>query len=126
MLGGPHVAFGYGCAIFGSSIRVSDAPRPGRSYRVSIEQVARRLDPRLFQYWPTAYGAGPTLKQHWFKSSCLLGWHWWDLFWIRMCGSLCRTRSKIARSSPTSTQLPAPGLVYTSRQIVTHTLKRDP
>ena len=28
----------------------------------------------LFQYWPNAYGAGPTLKQHWVKSSCLLGW----------------------------------------------------
>ena len=27
----------------------------------------------LFQYWPTACGAGPTLKQHWIKSSCLLG-----------------------------------------------------
>ena len=27
----------------------------------------------LFQYWPTANGAGPTLKQHWVKSSCLLG-----------------------------------------------------
>ena len=26
----------------------------------------------LFQYWPTANGAGPTLKQHWVKSSCLL------------------------------------------------------
>ena len=27
----------------------------------------------LFQCWPTANGAGPTLKQHWVKSSCLLG-----------------------------------------------------
>ena len=27
----------------------------------------------LFQYWPTAYGAGATLKQHWVKFSCLLG-----------------------------------------------------
>ena len=24
----------------------------------------------LFQYWPTAYGAGPTLKQHCVKSLC--------------------------------------------------------
>ena len=28
--------------------------------------------PNVFQYWPTANGAGPTLKQHWVKSSCLL------------------------------------------------------
>ena len=30
------------------------------------------FDPMLFQYWPTANGAGPTLKQHWVKSSCFL------------------------------------------------------
>ena len=33
----------------------------------------RGFDPMLFQYWPTANGAGPPLKQHWVKSSCLLG-----------------------------------------------------
>ena len=27
----------------------------------------------LFHYWPTANGAGPTLKQHRVKASCLLG-----------------------------------------------------
>ena len=36
-------------------------------------QQTRGFDPMLFQYWPTANGAGPTLKQHWVKSSCLLG-----------------------------------------------------
>ena len=29
--------------------------------------------PMLFQCWPTANGAGPTLKQHWVESWCLLG-----------------------------------------------------
>ena len=38
-----------------------------------VTQKTRGFDPMLFQCWPTAYGAGPTLKQHWFKSSCLLG-----------------------------------------------------
>ena len=33
------------------------------------------LDPTLFQCWPTAYGAGPTSKQHWVKSSCLPGFY---------------------------------------------------
>ena len=32
----------------------------------------------LFQCWPTAYGAGPTLKQHWVKSSCFLCVGWAD------------------------------------------------
>ena len=36
-------------------------------------QQTRAFDPMLFQYWPTANGAGPTLKQHWVESSCLLG-----------------------------------------------------
>ena len=36
-------------------------------------QQTRAFDPVLFQYWPTANGAGPTLKQHWVESSCLLG-----------------------------------------------------
>ena len=36
-------------------------------------QQARGLDPMLFQYWPIAYGAGPALKPHCAKSSCLLG-----------------------------------------------------
>ena len=35
-------------------------------------QQTRGFDPMLFQYWPTADSAGPTLKQHWVKSSCLL------------------------------------------------------
>ena len=36
-------------------------------------QQTRAFDPMLFQYWPTANGAGPILKQHWVESSCLLG-----------------------------------------------------
>ena len=36
-------------------------------------QQTRTFDPMLFQYWPTRNGAGPTLKQHWVESSCLLG-----------------------------------------------------
>ena len=36
-------------------------------------QQMRAFDPMLFQYWPTVNGAGPTLKQHWVESSCLLG-----------------------------------------------------
>ena len=36
-------------------------------------QQTRAFDPMLFQYWPTANGAGPTLTQHWVESSCLLG-----------------------------------------------------
>ena len=35
-----------------------------------FQQTRRWLDPMLFQCWPTAYGAGPTLKHHWVKSSC--------------------------------------------------------
>ena len=35
-------------------------------------QQTRGFDPMLFQYWPTTNGAGPTLKQHWVKSSCFL------------------------------------------------------
>ena len=27
----------------------------------------------LFQYWPTVFDAGPTVKQHWVNASCLLG-----------------------------------------------------
>ena len=33
----------------------------------------RGFDPMLFQYWPPTHGPGPILKQHWVKSSCLLG-----------------------------------------------------
>ena len=36
-------------------------------------QQTRGFDPMPFHYWPTANGAGPTLKQHWVKSTCLLG-----------------------------------------------------
>ena len=36
-------------------------------------QQTRAFDTMLFQYWPTANGAGTTLKQHWVESSCLLG-----------------------------------------------------
>ena len=31
----------------------------------------------LFQCWPNVFDAGPTLKQHWLKHPCLLGWSPW-------------------------------------------------
>ena len=36
-------------------------------------QQTRGFDLMLFQYWPTAHGAGPTLQQHRVKSSSLQG-----------------------------------------------------
>ena len=54
------------------------------------------FDPMLFQYWPTANGAGPTLKQRWVKSSCLLGElsaFWYTVpsvsGWNRLHSALC-------------------------------------
>ena len=38
-----------------------------------LSQQTRRLDPMLFQYWSSAVGGGPILKQHWVKCSRLLG-----------------------------------------------------
>ena len=38
-----------------------------------LSQQTRRLDPMLFQCWSSAVGGGPILKQHWVKSSRLLG-----------------------------------------------------
>ena len=38
-----------------------------------LSQQTRRLDPMLFQCWSSAIGGGPILKQHWVKSSRLLG-----------------------------------------------------
>ena len=38
-----------------------------------VSQQTRRLDPMLFQSWSSAVGGGPILKQHWVKSSRLLG-----------------------------------------------------
>ena len=38
-----------------------------------LSQETRGLDPMLFQCWPSDVGGGPILKQHWVKSSCLLG-----------------------------------------------------
>ena len=38
-----------------------------------LSQQTRRLDPILFQCWSSAVGGGPILKQHWVKSSRLLG-----------------------------------------------------
>ena len=35
-----------------------------------FQQTRRWLNPMVFQCWPTAYGAGPTLKHHWVKSPC--------------------------------------------------------
>ena len=49
---------------------LSLAPHTFAAY---TNQRTREIDPMLFQYWPIAYGARPTLKQHWIKSSCLLG-----------------------------------------------------
>ena len=38
-----------------------------------LSQQTRRLDPMLFQCWSSAVGGGPIVKQHWVKSSRLLG-----------------------------------------------------
>ena len=38
-----------------------------------LSQQTRRLDPMLFQCWSSAVDGGPILKQHWVKSSRLLG-----------------------------------------------------
>ena len=38
-----------------------------------LSQQTRRLDPMLFQCWSSAVGGGLILKQHWVKSSRLLG-----------------------------------------------------
>ena len=56
---------------------VQPVPTRHRRQRVSkcgqLSQQTRRLDPMLFQSWSSAVGGGPILKQHWVKSSCLLG-----------------------------------------------------
>ena len=38
-----------------------------------LAQQTRGLDLMLFQCWTSAVGGGPTMKQHWVISSCLLG-----------------------------------------------------
>ena len=38
-----------------------------------LSQETRGLNPMLFQYWSSAVVGGPILKQHWVKSSRLLG-----------------------------------------------------
>ena len=43
-------------------------------YEVQTSQQTRYLEPMLGQCWPIVYDAGPTLAQHWFKVSCLLGY----------------------------------------------------
>ena len=61
-------------------------------------QQTRGFDPMLFHYWPTAKGAGPTLKQHRVKASCLLGklsalWYTWAVcVWLEQAvhSALCR------------------------------------
>ena len=45
----------------------------GVDRHLCVAQQTPGFYPMLFQYWPTANGAGPTLKQHWVKSPCLLG-----------------------------------------------------
>ena len=35
-------------------------------------QQTRGIHPMLFQYWPTVFGAGPTLAKHWVNALCLL------------------------------------------------------
>ena len=69
--------------ILSSEKRLGLRPRPffqaknvellGADRHLCGAQQTRAFDPMLFQYWPTANGAGPTLKQHWVESSCLLG-----------------------------------------------------
>ena len=36
-------------------------------------QRTRDVYPMMVQCWPTVYDAGPTLNQHWFNVTCLLG-----------------------------------------------------
>ena len=43
----------------------------GRMRRVCKHK--RGIHPELFQCWHTVFEAGPTLKQHWVNSPCLLG-----------------------------------------------------
>ena len=37
-------------------------------------QKTRDADPMLVQCWTTVFDTGPASNQHWFNSSCLLGW----------------------------------------------------
>ena len=43
------------------------------SARGPSSQQTRYIEPLLGQYWPAVYDVGPTLAQHWFNGSCLLG-----------------------------------------------------
>ena len=44
----------------------------GTKCTISSQQT-RDIEPMLVQYWPAVYDVGPTLIQHWFNVSCLLG-----------------------------------------------------
>ena len=71
-------------------------------------QQTRGFDPILFQYLPTANGAGPTFKQHWVKSSCLLrelSAFWYTravCVWLEQCTVLCvlSPRLSVATTCP--------------------------
>ena len=55
------------------SLFQSDTDGKGVSKCRLLSQQTRRLDPMLFQCWSSAVGGGPILKQHWVKSSHMLG-----------------------------------------------------
>ena len=40
---------------------------------IVLAQQTRNIEPMLGQYRPAVYDVGPTLAQHWFNVSCLLG-----------------------------------------------------
>ena len=41
-------------------------------HKITTQQT-RDVKPMLFQCWPTVFDVGPTIKQHWFNVSRLLG-----------------------------------------------------
>ena len=57
-------------------------------------QQTRDFDLMLFQYWPTANGAGPTLKQHRVKSSFLQG----ELSAFGYTGAVCVWLNRLHRA----------------------------
>ena len=72
--GTPHIAY-YNATLHRALCSLFQPDTDGT--RVSkcgqLSQQTRRLDLMLFQCWSSAVGGGPILKQHWVKSSRLLG-----------------------------------------------------
>ena len=63
-------------------------------------QQTRGFDLMLFQYWPTANGSGPTLKQHRVKSSSLQGEHA-ACVWLEQATQSCVYVAAGAETIPT-------------------------